>query len=179
MPGTMLECWTEMEVGREMAADVGEYIVGAYLTLKLDCDAIEYNVRPPGGGMKGLGELDVVGYDFKTGTVYLCEVTTHIRGLDYGSSRDKSIATIRKKHERQKAYADAHRSSFPNRRYMFWSPVVPESMVADLSAIGIELFINQQYTVCVLELQVLAQTLTHDINNPFFRTLQILASLKR
>ena len=32
----------------------GEYIVGAYLKLKLDCDFVDYNVRPPGGGLEGL-----------------------------------------------------------------------------------------------------------------------------
>ena len=40
------------------------YIVGAYLKLIEGCDVIDYNVRPPGGGMAGLSELDVVGLDF-------------------------------------------------------------------------------------------------------------------
>jgi hypothetical protein len=61
---------------------------------------------------------------------------------------------------------------------MFWSPVVPESYYADLVTVGMELFINQKYTLCVREMQADARKLTHDINNPFFRTLQILASLK-
>ena len=64
-----------------MLTDVGEYFVGAYLQLGEGCDFVDYNVRPPGGGLKGLEELDVVGLNFKTRTAFLCEVTTHIRGL--------------------------------------------------------------------------------------------------
>jgi hypothetical protein len=62
-----------------MLTDIGEYIVGAYLQLKLDCDVVDYNVRPPSGGLQGLEELDVIGLNLKTRTAYLCEVTTHIR----------------------------------------------------------------------------------------------------
>ncbi len=31
---------------------IGEFIVGAYLQLIEECDFIDYNVRPPGGGLK-------------------------------------------------------------------------------------------------------------------------------
>lgn len=70
-----------------MLTDIGEYVVGAYLQLKLDCDVVDYNARPPGGGLQGLEELDVIGLNLKTRTAYLCEVTTHIRGLQYGDQR--------------------------------------------------------------------------------------------
>ena len=36
-----------------MLTDVGEYLVGAYLQLKMECDVVDYNVRPPGGGYRG------------------------------------------------------------------------------------------------------------------------------
>ena len=42
-----------------MLTDIGEYFVGAYLKLKLDCDVIDYNVRPLGGNLKDLEEMDV------------------------------------------------------------------------------------------------------------------------
>jgi hypothetical protein len=64
-----------------MKTEIGEYIVGVYLKLIKKCDFIEYNARPSGGGLVGLNELDVIGFDFKSKTVYLCEVTTHISGL--------------------------------------------------------------------------------------------------
>ena len=57
-----------------MSAEMGEYLVGAYLQLEEQCDVVSFNVRPPGGGLKGLEELDVIGLNFKTSTAYLCEV---------------------------------------------------------------------------------------------------------
>ena len=51
-----------------MLTDVGEFIVGAHLQLIEGCDFIDYNVRHPGGGLKGLGELDVIGLNFRTNT---------------------------------------------------------------------------------------------------------------
>ena len=39
-----------------MLTDIGEYVVGAYLKLKLNCDFVDYKIRPPGGGLKGLEE---------------------------------------------------------------------------------------------------------------------------
>ena len=68
-----------------MSTEMGEYVVGAYLKLEEGCDFVDFNVRPPGGGLKGLGELDVVGLNFRTKTAFLCEVSTHIKGLTYGS----------------------------------------------------------------------------------------------
>ena len=92
-----------------MLTDIGEYIVGAYLKLKLDCDFVDYNVRPPGGGLEGLHELDVIGLDFKNSIAYLCEVTTHIRGTLYRDNRT-TVERIKKKHERQKEYGHRFKS---------------------------------------------------------------------
>ena len=47
-----------------MNTTMGEYITGAYLKLILECDVVDYNVRPPGGGRAGLAEFDVVGLKF-------------------------------------------------------------------------------------------------------------------
>jgi len=54
--------------------EIGEYVVGAYLRLIEECDAIEYNVTPRGGGIEGMGDLDVIGYRFKDNSVFTCEV---------------------------------------------------------------------------------------------------------
>lgn len=69
-----------------MKTEMGEYVVGAYLKLVEQCDVADYNVRPPGGGLAGLSEFDVIGLRFKDRTATMCEVTTHIRGLVYGES---------------------------------------------------------------------------------------------
>ena len=66
-----------------MSPEIGEKLVGAYLKVIEKCDFISYNVRPPGGGRRGLEELDVVGLKFADKTAFLCEVTTHLRSMLY------------------------------------------------------------------------------------------------
>jgi hypothetical protein len=36
--------------------EIGKYLVGAYLKIE-GCEYVDYNVHPPGAGLKGLGEL--------------------------------------------------------------------------------------------------------------------------
>jgi Holliday junction resolvase-like predicted endonuclease len=162
-----------------MATDIGEYIVGAYLKLIVGCNVIDYNVRVPGGGLEGLNELDVIGLHFDRQTAYICEVTTHIRGTLY-QDNTKTVERVLKKHERQRNYAEHHLSLFPVRHYMFWSPYVPEGYITNgLRAVSeLDLVINKKYTACIEELRLLARKSTHDTNNPFFRTLQILEHLR-
>ena len=162
-----------------MLTDVGEYLVGACLQLLDGCDFVDYNVRPPGGGLDGLGELDVIGLNFATRTAILCEVTTHIRGLLYVNNQE-TVKRIGKKHERQKAYAAKYLGNFDNFRYQFWSPVVPVGYVTEeLKKIeSLELVINQAYRAKVDALRTKAGLLTHDARNPVFRLLQIIEHLK-
>ncbi|MFQ6008390.1 MAG: hypothetical protein ACE5K8_05485 [Candidatus Zixiibacteriota bacterium] len=162
-----------------MQTGVGEYIVGAYLKLIKECSVVDYNVRAPGGGMKGLRGLDVVGLHFETKTAYLCEVTTHITGLLYKNNQT-TVARIKQKHEFQIAYASQYLSDFPTRHYMYWSPVVPKGYITEnLGRIsGLELIINEEYTRCIEELRKLAKKITCDVGNPFFRTLQILEHIR-
>jgi len=162
-----------------MKTEIGEYIIGAYLKLVKGCNFVDYNVRPPGGGLEGLGELDVIGLNIEKKIVYLCEVTTHIRGLSYGSNRD-TIEVIKKKYKRQKKYAEKYLEEYHEKHYMFWSPVVPKGYLTEgLAEIGgLEIIINNGYTKCVDELKKLAKIKSNDEGNPFFRTLQILEHLR-
>lgn len=155
--------------------------VGAYLKLIKKCDFIEYNARPPGGGLVGLNELDVIGFDFKSKTVYLCEVTTHISGILYGDGNKSTVAKILAKHERQKGYGQQYLSDFNTKIYMFWSPNVAKGYITnELNTVSeLQLIINDEYTKCVDELRELARKQTHESGNPFFRTSQILEHLKR
>jgi len=163
-----------------MITDVGEYIVGAYLRLVLNCDFIEYNVRPPGGGLEGLGELDVLGLDFKNNKAYLCEVTTHISGLQIGKNYESTVIKIAQKHQRQIKYAEENLKQFEKIHYMYWSPVVSKGgLLKGLENIeGFELYINGKYKKCIEELRQLAAKKTHDAKNPFFRMLQIMEHLR-
>jgi hypothetical protein len=158
---------------------MGELVVGAYLKLCLGCDFVDYNVRPPGGGLAGLGELDVVGLDPDAGRAFLCEVTTHIRGLLYKSNAE-TVKRIRKKHARQREYAAKYLKAFPSISYMFWSPVVPVGYLTEgLAKIeGLEVVINEEYARRVTELRQLARAAAHDAGNDFFRALQILEHLR-
>ncbi|MCA1066023.1 hypothetical protein QTG56_25970 (plasmid) [Rossellomorea sp. AcN35-11] len=162
-----------------MATDIGEYIVGAYLKTIMDCDYVDYNVRIPGGGYRGLSELDVIGLDLKTKTAYVCEVTTHLRGTLY-KDNPTTVQKITKKHAVQKEYAKIKLNDFETVRYMFWSPVVPVGYItenlANLSSL--ELVINKEYTRCIDQLKEVANNTTNDLGNPFLRMLQIIGHLR-
>ena len=162
-----------------MLTDVGEFIVGAYLQLIEECNFIDYNVRPPGGGLKGLGELDVVGLKFNSNTAYLCEVTTHIRGLLY-ENKQETVSRIKQKYERQKEYAKNHLTKFENHKFMFWSPVVPVGYITEnlCNIEDLELVINGEYKKRIEKLRVLAGKTTYDARNPFFRILQIIEHMR-
>jgi len=164
-----------------MKTEIGEYIVGAYLKIINECDFIDYNVRHPGGGIQGLDELDVLGLDFKNKRAYLCEVTTHIRGLLY-KSNENSLEKIKTKYKKQKIYAKKYLSEdFHDIHFMFWSPVVPKGYITtELKKIkGLETVINSEYAQCIDELRERAKQTAADSGNPFFRMLQILEHLRR
>jgi hypothetical protein len=161
-----------------MATEMGEYIVGAYLKLVLECDVVDYNVRPPGGGLRGLGELDVIGFSFSQRIAYLCEVTTHLDGLLIGANAAATIQKLAAKQKRQREFADQYLRDFDH-RFMFWSPVVRPGLVPLLKQLGFELFINDQYAAAIDRLRAKARTSTSDANNPVFRVLQILEHLRR
>ena len=162
-----------------MTAEMGEYVVGAYLKLEEGCDFVDYNVRPPGGGLEGLKELDVVGLSFASKTAYLCEVTTHIRGLLYKDNRT-TINRVDEKFRRQREYAERYLGDFKYHRFMFWSPVVPKGFLTEnLAAIeGLELVLNRKYRECVEQLRHRARIEAQDTGNPFFRSLQILEHMR-
>lgn len=160
-----------------MKTGVGEYIVGAYLKIIEKCDFVDYNVRSPGGGLKGLREFDVIGLRFSDRTAYVCEVTTHIEGLKYGRTKADTYDRIKKKHEAQKAYAEEHLRDFGPPYLMFWSPVVAKDLTRELEEkYGENAIINSEYTRRVWELmqKLRKDRMTQDVGNPFFRTLQIL-----
>jgi len=164
-----------------MKTEMGEYIVGACLKLLKECDFVDYNVRRPGGGLVGLDELDVMGLDFKNKTAYLCEVTTHLDGLVYGSGNKTTVQRIRTKYLKMQEYADNHLSDyFANRHFMFWSPVVRPGVRNELKKIkGLELVINDSYAEYIEQLQEFAKKATYDTGNPAIRILQIIGHLRK
>lgn len=164
-----------------MKTEIGEYVVGAYLRLIEECEAIEYNVIPPGGGIEGMGDLDVIGYRFKDNSVFICEVKTHLDGLCIGNSCSDAVNKVKDQHKRQKQYVSKYLYMFKNPHFMFWSPIVPKGKITEgLNEIsGLELIINEDYTKKVDILMEAANKTISDIGNPFFRTLQLLQKLRR
>lgn len=161
--------------------EMGEYLVGAWLKVKKNCDFIQYNARLPEAGLKGLGEVDVIGLDFKKKVAYLCEVTTHLDGVLYGTY-SKTMEKLRAKFRRDREFADKMLEDFPERHFMFWSPVVPEgkltSPLTELEKTGVELVMNRSYTERINELKEAAQDMVNDTGNLAFRLLQILGHLR-
>ena len=163
-----------------MMTQMGEYVVGAYLKVVECCDFVDYNVRPPEGGLESLNELDVLGLDFKKKVAYICEATTHIRGTLYKNNK-YTVETIKKKHRNQQKYAKNYLMEyFEEFHFMFWSPYVPVGYITEgLGKVDtLELIINQEYTRRVDELITAAGEVTADLGNPFFRALQILEHLR-
>jgi hypothetical protein len=128
---------------------------------------VDYNARVPGGGLDGLNEFDVVGYDFDGDRVFLCEVTTHIRGLNYGSYQS-TVQKVRDKFERQRAYARARLGRFKSISYQLWSPYVPTGFLTEnLAAIeGLELVVNAAYRTKIETLRTRAETDKHEHGQP-------------
>ena len=162
-----------------MSAEMGEYLVGAYLKLVEKCDFVDYNVRAPGGGLAGLNELDVVGIHFAESTAYLCEVTTHVRGVLY-KDNPETVNRIKRRYEKQRAYASNYLGQFKHHVFMFWAPNVPKGYLTNhLARIdGLRLIINGEYKRKVNELLSKAQTEKQDTGNPVFRVFQILGALR-
>ena len=164
-----------------MNTEMGEYLVGAWLKEVKECDFIQYNARLPEGHLPGLNEVDVIGLDLKNKIAYLCEVTTHLRGVLYGTYQ-KTIEKIRDKFAGDKEFSDKILKDFPTRHYMLWSPVVPEgkltSQLTELERNGVELVVNRKYAERIRELTTAAHRKANDTGNPAFRLLQILEHLR-
>lgn len=163
-----------------VAIEVGEELVGAYLTECLECDHVLYNVRAPGGGSAGQNEIDVIGLDFEAKRVYLCEVATNIRGYA-PKGRAKGVAQVRRKLQWQRRYAREHLKGFPHRIFMFWSPHISSRTTRDrLSHIKrLKLVIESDYTRRVGQLRDKAKGTAKTTGNSAFRMLQILEHLRQ
>jgi hypothetical protein len=163
-----------------MTTDTGEYVVGAALKLLDGCDVIDYNVRPRGGGIAGLGEIDVIGLRFTDATAFLCEVATHLGGLEYGAGYEDSLNRVRTKLSRQKRYAETQLATFPNRKFMFWCPIVPRGRLLDGLVVieDLVLVANGDFKAKVESLRTIAANSTADMGNPFLRMLQLLEHLR-
>lgn len=176
-----------------MTLNMGEEIVAAYLQYIEECDFIQQNLYTTGVQ----GEIDVVGINLKTKTVYVCEVAVHlVTGLMYvkGGQQD-NLNKITDKFSRDIEYTERY---FPEytKHYMFWSPIVRTSgesakfnQMADVEGIianiqtkygvTIECIINEKFADCLAELRQFAGKETKELKSPVLRFMQIEEYLKK
>ena len=152
--------------------EIGEELVGAYLTEIKACDYVMYGVRSTVPGVEGLNELDVVGLNLENRDAYLCEVTTHLGGMDWSA-----IRRVPKKHEFQKLYAKKYLRDFRHIEFSLWSPRVVGKKVDAIRIKGLELVINEEFTKRMNELTARAKKDHHPTNNTAYRLIQILENL--
>src|SRR4051794_16419591 len=110
--------------------DLGESLVAAYVRHVRGCDLILKNVHLAGVQ----GELDVVALERgPQQRVWLCEVTTHIRGMNNPAKRS-AVQRVREKVERASNFAH---EVFPGADHCFevWSPRVRPGLVAELRVV--------------------------------------------
>jgi hypothetical protein len=67
-----------------MKTEMGEYVVRAYLKEVLRCDFVDYNVRPPGGGLERIVQ-EVLG---------VVHATIHEEFLRKGLSAQQALAAV-------------------------------------------------------------------------------------
>ncbi|WP_407282364.1 hypothetical protein V7O61_06500 [Methanolobus sp. WCC1] len=164
-----------------MKTNIGEYVAGAYLQVVKDCDVVNYNVKNTDNGMKGMNEFDVLALNLTSFDAYLCEVSTHLNGFNYGKGNKNTIAKLNNKFINMQEYASKLQLKF-NVHYMFWSPYVPKGYLTNeieiLETKGLEAIVNSKYKDCINELKEKAKVTTKDYNNPFYLSLQILSHLR-
>lgn len=137
----------------------------------------------------------MIGLNLASETAFVCEVATHLGGLQYvkGNQPD-NVNRLTTKFRSDVEYAREYLHDF-NHRFILWSPIVihPQSettkhnQFADLIAIrrnmwdshqvGIEMIINEIYLARVNELRNLAGQETAASEYPVFRLLQIFEQL--
>lgn len=162
--------------------DIGESLVAAYLRHVRECGLILNNVYLSGEQ----GELDVVGLETSPAQrVWLCEVTTHTRGMNNPSKRP-AARRVTEKIERAIRFAA---ETFPNAqpRFEVWSPIVRSGLVSELEGVvaeftkkdvELDLVINEAYTSRIQELVDQARQRSETTGDDAFRMLQILTRLK-
>ena len=162
-----------------MAPEAGELLVGAYLQVCDGCELVGYNVHLTDPGLAGMGEIDVVALNFSNQTAYVCEVATHLEGLDYGDGNAATLETLKKKFNRDHAFAERYLKSFKSVELMLWSPVVPKgALTTGLATLGVTLAVNEDYGRRIEALRTRAAASAKEYGNVAFRVLQVLARMR-
>lgn len=176
-----------------MSLNVGEELVAAYLEHIKGCNFIQQNLYTP----DVQGEIDVVGINLDSKTIFVCEVAIHlVTGLQYTKdNRPNNVNKLTEKYSRDIEYANKY---FPDyqKQFMLWTPIIRipkptaknnqlrdiEQIRANiLSTYNVELdcIFNHRFLECLREMRQYANRETKNLNSPILRYLQIEEYLTR
>lgn len=167
--------------------NVGEELVAAYLEHIKGCEFTQKNLYTP----DVQGEIDVIGIDLETKSVYICEVAIHlITGLQYvKNGQPDNVKRLVTKFGKDIEYANKYFKDY-DKHFMLWSPIVKDQRsgakhnqlrdVHDIQrellgqyGIELELIINERFLSCLNELRNKASEVTKELKSPVMRLLQI------
>jgi hypothetical protein len=176
-----------------MTINLGEEIVAAYLQYIKGCEFIQQNLYTP----DVQGEIDVVGIDLETKSIYVCEVAVHlITGLQYvKGGQPNNINKLTEKFSRDIEYTNKYFRDYA-KHFMLWSPIVRVSgekakfsQITDIDMItanirakygvDVECVINQRFADCLVQLREYAFKETKELKSPVLRFMQIEENLNR
>ncbi len=176
-----------------MTVNLGEEIVAAYLQYIKGCEFIQLNLYTP----DVQGEIDVVGIDLHTKSIYVCEVAIHlITGLQYvNNGQPNNVNKLTDKFSRDIEYTNKYFSDY-SKHFMLWSPIIKGSgdkakfnQAADIERITeniqtkygvvLECIINEKFANCLSELRAYACNETKELKSPVLRFMQVEEYLKK
>jgi hypothetical protein len=173
--------------------NIGEEICGEWLRHAKHCEFIQYNLKT----LDVQGEVDVIGLNMKTRTVYACEVAIHLTtGLHYNKGgQPDNVKRLTRKFKKDVDYVCR---AFPDytRVFMLWSPVVRNqkagakyNQIKDVQDIAdalkseckveIELIVNRKFQEALAKLREVARKTKSEMDSSVMRYLQVEEHLKR
>ncbi|MWV64486.1 hypothetical protein GRS48_06560 [Halorubrum sp. JWXQ-INN 858] len=184
-------------------AKIGEQLVGAFHKLINECEVVSYNQFSERAGDQM--EVDVLAIKTNEGhqQVYVCEVVTHLDGINYGGSPSDdywnefgstayqgTLDTIYQKFIVDHDYVTRVFDNADEYQFQLWSPYVAEGyLTSGLDQLverfeqeygeEIDLKINGTYTEDIEKLRSRAGQETKQRGESAYRLLQILEHMRR
>lgn len=163
--------------------EMGESLVAAYFKYVCNVRLVVHNTPLD----QEQGEIDLIAIDPipESETVHLCEVATHLDGLNYGGYQ-ASLQKFRDKMERAEQFARSHFRAWRHQLW-FWSPIVPKGLTDQLLALEQEwntsatrsarltVVVNERYAEHIRRLQARSSMDSRTTDEPAYRLLQILS----
>ena len=170
-----------------MTINLGEEITAAYLQYIKGCEFIQQNLYTP----DVQGEIDVVGINLESRTIYVCEVALHlITGLRYNKNRQpNNVNKLTEKFSKDIEYANKFFTKY-EKHFMLWTPIVKRArkgakhdQMRDIEEIKVNLkerygvvlecIINEKFSQCLSELREYARSETKELKSPVLRLMQV------